>query len=261
VVHYIRRYKKNIAVDMRRRGSSYSEIEKKLHVPKSTLNFWLQNLKLTPEQIESLSQRRSEIARANAEKKILKTRDEIETIKVSSSRDIRNISKRELWFMGILLCWRERFIGGTSLDLFKGLHFTSSDKYLIKLFLKWLEDVGGLGENDLRFDVFTSEKIKKNKEELEALLQYWAEVTGFSRWNFTHVYAQKERRRKRLRKTKRTEHGLLRIRVKSSSMLARQVAGWIQGIQQYYWKEARGVYKDTTVGEIQGDIQSESDET
>jgi len=42
--------------------------------------------------------------------------------------------------MGIILYWRT----SKESDLRKGVHYTSSDPELIKLFLKWLFDIGGL---------------------------------------------------------------------------------------------------------------------
>ena len=65
---------------------------------------------------------------------------EIAEIKKTSAKDIQEITKKELWLMGIVLYWRERLLSGNENDLRKGVKFSSSDPYLIKLFLKWLFD-------------------------------------------------------------------------------------------------------------------------
>lgn len=208
----LERYKKNIAIDMRKKGFSYSEIENRLYVPKSTLSFWLRKIKLDESQIQKLKNKRSEIARANALKKIEKTNKAIEEIKSFSSKSIGKISRRELWLIGIILYWRS---SKGNYDLRNGLKFSSSNESLIKLFLKWLIEIGKIEKDEIDFDIF----LKNKRDKLKAI-NHWSSVTGFDKERFGHVYYHK------------TGDGFLRIRVKSSSLLARQVAGWIKGIQE-----------------------------
>ena len=237
VVQYIEKYKKNIAIDMRKRGLSYSEIENRIHIPKSTLSYWLKNLKLTDEQIKKLNEKQLQAIRKGLEKKTSRTNKAIEEIKISSAKDIREISKKELWLAGIVLYWRERFLNGNENDLRKGVKFTSSDPYLVKLFLKWLQDVGGIKDEEIEFDVFMSEDNKNLGNEAVA---FWSDVTDFPEAKFRNVYFQKARpktTRKKIRRkvANKARYGLLRTRVKASSMLARQIAGWVRGIIKYYW--------------------------
>ena len=214
---------------MRKKGFSYSEIEHRLYVPKSTLSSWLKGVMLTDSQVKRLKEKRFAVARANSEKRILKTSETIEAIKISSARDIRKISKRELWLMGIILYWRERILSD---DVRKGVRFTSSDAYLIRFFLKWLKDIGGLQDDEIGFDIFIPEN---KKESADTFVAHWATVTGFPEDHFSHIYFQKVKRKRSKRKTvKKAQSGLLRIRVRASSMLARQIAGWIHGIQNLY---------------------------
>lgn len=213
VVQYLEKYKKNIAIDMRKHGFSYSDIQNKMNVPKSTIAYWVKKVRLTPEQRQKLKERRTQIAKANSEKKIVKTAKLVEQIKASSARDIQKISKRELWLLGIILYWRSK----SQNDFKNGVRFTSSDPYLIRLFLKWLRDVGQVEKEEIIFDIFTK---KDKKDLLNKTISHWAKVTGFPPKYFTHTYQTK------------TGQGFLRIRVRASSMLARQIAGWIKGIQK-----------------------------
>lgn len=227
VVQYVERYKKNIALDMRKRGFSYSEIQSKIKIPRSTLSFWLKSIRLSPSQLQRLSTKRSEIARANAEKRILKTAHAIEAIQRTSSKSIQEISKRELWLMGIALYWRRE----KNSDLRKGVRFSSSDPNLIKLFLKWLTEIGQLDRDEIAFDIFV-----ENRGEIERVVDYWTNVTGFPNSCFTHIYYQgvhHSKGRDKGRDKGRSGLGILRIRVKASSMLARQISGWIKGIQKF----------------------------
>lgn len=228
MVQYLEHYKQNIAIEMRRRGLSYSEIENRLHVPKSTLSFWLKKIKLTSEQIKKLDNKKIEVARANALKKISKTSRIIEDIKNSSAKDIKEISRKELWLIGVVLYWKN----GNKSDLKKGVHFSSSDPSMIRLFLKWLKEAGGIKDEEIKFDIFIRRNKKdKNNSTVENAVNYWSEITGFSKNHFSSIYFQKAKNTKGKDGQKTW---FLRIKVVQSSMLARQIAGWIKGIQNIY---------------------------
>lgn len=213
MIQYLEKYKQNIAIEMRKRGFSYSEIENRIHIPKSTLSYWLKSIKLTPKQIKKLNDKRLETAKANALKKVFKTSKLIEEIKKSSSQEIKGISKKELWLMGLTLYWKN----GNINDLKKGVHFSSSDPHMIKLFLKWLKEVGKIQDDEISFDIFIN---KTNKKSIEKFTVSWSKITGFSKHHFRNVYYQKS-------------GGFLRVKVVQSSMLARQMSGWIESIKNF----------------------------
>src|SRR3989344_7901362 len=185
---YLEKYKKNIAIDMRKRGLSYSEIGNRIHVPKSTLSFWLRKIKLTKDQLKKLNNKKIESLKKGSEKKIARTRQTIEEIKKASAKDIKEITKKELWLIGAVLYWRERFLSGNESDLRKGVRFTSSEPYLIKLFLKWLQDIGQIKNEEIEFDIFMAGDQRNLRKEAIA---YWSDVTGSPEDNFIHLYFQK----------------------------------------------------------------------
>jgi len=209
---------------MRKRGFSYSEIQNKMNLPKSTIAYWLRGVKLTKEQEKNLRNRRSEIAKANIEKRVSKTAKLIEEIKSSSAQTIDKISKRELWLMGIVLYWKSR----NKSDVKNGARFTSSDPSLIKLFLKWLYEIGEIKTDEIIPDIFIE---KSNEAAVDDAKKYWAKITKLPKSHFRHVYFHKRKKPQVGKKYRRNGYGLLRIRIKSSSMLARQIHGWISGIE------------------------------
>ena len=205
--------KKTTALGLRKEGWSYSEIMARVPVSKASLSKWFREIKLSPVQRSRLKQKRLEAARRGSDKKREKTSRAIDEIRNSSAKEIGKISKRELWLMGAMLYWKN----GNQKDLKKGVHFSSSDPDQIKLFLKWLAEIGGLKDEELEFDIF----IKKNNDQ-EETVSYWSEITGFSKDSFSHIYRYK----------KGKGRALLRVRVRASSMLARQINGWIQGLKE-----------------------------
>lgn len=235
---YLESYKKNIAIEMRKKGLSYSEIKDQIHIPVSTLSFWLRKIKLSDEQKKKLDDRRSTAIKRGQAKNILKRKNEIDELKKHAVKSIHKISDKELWLMGIMLYWRERLLSSNENDLKKGVKFTSSDPYLIKFFLKWLRDVGHIENEELEFDLFLKQKEKKETEEA---VVYWKDVVDIHGSNIKNIYyIKKSPGRKNSKKPSRkfknnSQYGLLRIRVKSSSLLARQIAGWVRGVIKYYW--------------------------
>jgi len=220
---------------MRKKGMSYLDIENRINVPKSTLSFWLKKIKLTDEQKKKLESNRLEGLKKGSEKKLAKTKQAIEEIRKTSAQSIKEISHKELWLMGITLYWRERFLSGNENDLRKGVKFTSSDPYLIKLFLKWLQIIGRIDNEEIAFDIFLN---KDRQQAIKEVIGYWSDVTEFPKDSFQKIYYLKskpKRKRGGRKTTGNVQFGLLRVRVKSSSMLARQMYGWVRGIIRYYW--------------------------
>jgi len=143
-----------------------------------------------------------------------------------SIKDITEISKKELWLMGIILYWRERMLNGKQTDLYRGVRFTSSDDSLVKLFLKWLMEIGKIEKHEILFDIFAKKQMRRS---FEYMASHWSAVTGFDKEFFMRVYYLKSSNKKR--RYQQAKFGYLRIRVKSSSYLARQIAGWIEAIK------------------------------
>lgn len=256
VVQSLQKFKKETAIELRKKGFSHSEIQERIKIPKSTLSFWLKKIKLTDYQIQKLKDKRNKIARINSEKRSLNIKRQIEEIKNSSAKEVGQISKRELWLIGIILYWLRR----NKNDFKNGVMFTSSNPDLIKLFLKWLKEIGGIKDEEIKFDVFLKKKKIASDELLKKVIRYWSNEIGYPKEKFLHhIYFQrsnyqpnpKNKTNSTTNKANDTNknsntnninninnngdnnnkiHGFLRVRVKASSMLARQLAGWIEGI-------------------------------
>jgi len=233
VVQYLGGYKKGIAIDLRKKGFSYDDIKNELNIPKSTVVYWVKNIKLEESQIQKLKNKKLEVARKNSEKRVVKLLKRIEEIREASMKSIGQISKRELWLMGIALYWRQKSSGkkeGNFKNNFQnGVSFSSADPSIINLFLKWLEDVGGVTNEELYFDIFMSKDKKRYRDKL---VDYWSGMTGLSSGKFKHFYYLKMKGAKE--SDTKGKFGFLRVRVRASSMLARQINGWIEGIKKFY---------------------------
>lgn len=219
-----------IAKELRQQGYSYSEIRDRLSAPKSTLAKWLKNLKLTSFQQERVDKKRRDGARKGSESKSRATQLAIKRIQESSFHDIGHISKRELWLMGIILYGKQ----SVGKDLHTGVHFTSSEEFSIRLFIRWLSEVGKLQTDDILPDIFLTNEQMDNKSNV---VMHWSNITKIPIPQFTRFYIKKSTLHSRKRLS--TPFGLLRLRIRASSMLARQISGWLLSIRSYLTTSVR----------------------
>ncbi len=222
----IKKNQKNVVLDLRRQGLSYSEIQKELAIPKSTIASWLQNVTMDAHHEQRLEQKRSATAKKNALLRREQTSSSIIEVKNLSSHDIKKISKRELWLMGTILYWKHGHAG----DLRTGVRFMSSDPHRIKLFLRWLQEVGHLKNKEFLFDIFLDPTEEKDRAEA---ITYWSKITAFDSEYFSHAYILRKKKKSvyQRKRASNYQYGMLRVRVRASSLLARQIAGWIEGIK------------------------------
>ena len=199
----VKKNRREEARKLRKKGWSYSEIQKKLALSKSTVASWVRRLKLTDEQRQELDERRRSVAKKNSVRRSQSIIEFVGNLRKASSKKIGTLSRRELWLMGIALLWKAK---GKK----KIVSFSSSDPILLRFFLKWLRDIGGLKKEEIALDIFGRVGSASNTKE------YWSKATGFPQEHFSHVYNHTS--------------DFLRVRVKASSMLARQIAGWTDGL-------------------------------
>ncbi len=188
-------------------------------------------MKLDEAQLARLAEKRLAAAKVGTKTRSDNTARTIEQIDHAAKVDIGKISKRELWLMGIMLYWRNR----NKNDVKKGVSFTSGDPHLVRLFIKWAKEVGQLEDSEIAFDLFLN-RPKDKKDGVD----YWFIETGYPQENFSHVYYYKKKLKKSSVSSGKSSSvsvandskGILRIRIKASSMLARQMAGWVEGVKE-----------------------------
>lgn len=218
--------KKEEAIALRKEGRTYSEILQRIPVAKSTLSLWLRHVGLSRVQIQRISVKKIAGQRKGAQKRHQDRVDLQKQIYEVASKDVRSISKKELWLIGVALYWAEgskekEYQAGS------GLLFSNSDSRMIKLYLRWLTESLHVAPTRIVFELYVHDNRKKD---LGTIKNFWAHELGFSAESFKRVYFKKS-----IPKTKRHNighlyHGLVRVKVSASSTILRQVEGWIRGI-------------------------------
>jgi len=217
------RFKEKIkAQKLRKQGKSIKEIAKKLKISKSTVSIWCRDIQLTPEQIARLDERqikgsykgRIKGARIQRERYLKK----VETIKKQASKEIKKISKRDLFIAGIGLYWGEGSKTGCL------VRFYNSDPRIIYFMMTWFRKIFNIPTE--RFGMFINiNKVHKNR--LDDVKEFWSKLTRVPLQQFRKPTLIKTKSKKVYANF--NEHfGTLSIRISKSSELFYRIQGHIE---------------------------------
>lgn len=216
---------KERAILMRRQGKSYGEILAEIPVAKSTLSLWFRSVDLSKRQIQKNTEKRTAAALRGAQSR---RNARLKSVSDSASigrEDVGTLSERELWLIGTALHWAEGSKQNAKSPS-AGIIFGNSDPRMLTVFLRWLEYLG-VPKDAIRYELYMHIDRKSDMDEFRL---WWSQQLGIPMIPADCVYMKKGNIR-----TKRTNvgdlyHGLLRIKVRSSTALNRKVGGWIEGI-------------------------------
>jgi len=214
------------AIKLRKRGLSYSEILKQVPVAKSTLSLWLRNVGLTKKQRQRLTEKKilsqQKGARAKREQRIRLTKE----IKRKAIKEVGEIDKKALWLIGTMLYWAEGAKQKENNPSQK-VKFSNSDPLMIKVFLKWLQEICKIPLKDLNFEIYIH-----NTADIEGAKKYWPDILNIPKEKFQKIRLKKHKIKTIRRNIEENYHGLLNVTVKRSTNLNRKISGWIEGITQ-----------------------------
>lgn len=213
---------KKLALELRRKGFSYSEIRERVPVSKDTLSRWCRDVILNPSQLEKLKKRRLKGgergriigAKRQQAERLRRTRELLK----EGKRNIGSLSKRD------------RFIAGAALYLGDGLKgsnevgFSNSDPEVISFIMKWFREFCQIPEEKFRGQIWIHEDL----DELKAR-KYWSRLTRVPMEQFRKSYIAKNKIKSKKIRKKRHEHGVVAIKV-SSVTAQRKILGWMAGI-------------------------------
>lgn len=211
---------KQKAQELRKRGLSVREIQKKLGVSRSSVSLWCRDIQLTQKQLEKLylNQKTGALRGCIIGAKKKQKERESETgklIKVGKAQ-IGSLNKRDLFIAGVALYAGE----GEKTD--GAIGFSNSDYRTIRFMMKWFREICGVSENKFRGSLYIHDNLDEKKAK-----KYWSNITKIPLPQFTKSYIAKDNPN-RLRKTKHN-YGVFRIRI-SDAKLHRRIIGWIKGI-------------------------------
>ncbi len=216
--------KKTEARNLRKKGLSIKEIANKICVSKSSVSIWCADIELTKKQIEKLHEQmvrggysgRLKGALIQKENKQQKIRYYSE----KGKRDIKQITKRELFIAGLALYWGE----GSKKD--PRVRFYNSDPVIIRFIMRWFREILSVVES--RFIMYvTINRI--HKERLDDVNKYWSKKTNVPIGQFRKSILIKAKNEK-IYENHFQHYGTLCIRITKSSGLFYQIMGWLKAL-------------------------------
>lgn len=125
------------AIDLRSEGFTYSEIIKKLSVPKGTLSGWLSKYPLTKQQLVKLEKRIKRNKYLGIEKTIIakykKRKLRLNEVYKQERKKLIPLTKRELHLCGLFLYW-----GEGNKNLKSAISLNNTDPEVIQFYYQWL---------------------------------------------------------------------------------------------------------------------------
>ncbi len=150
---------------------------------------------------------------------------EVTQLNMKGVKEVGRLTQRELWLIGIALHWAE----GSKQNMRSpsaGIMFGNSDHRMLALFLTWLMDQG-IKESAIVFELYIH---VNRKDETQQFKNWWAHKLAISPGSLSRIYYKKGSPKTNRTNTVDLYHGLLRIKVRTSTSLNRQVNGWVEGI-------------------------------
>lgn len=212
-----------LARKLRKDGKSVKEIAIQLRVSPSSVSRWCSDIVLSSKQKMYLEKRRKEAGIKALQPWIAKNKaKKVSDIKVQSrlgKKDIRNMSNRDLFILGLGLYWGEGYKKGS-----QELGFTNSDPQIICVFIEWLHRTYGIAKDRLIARLTINIRYSKNAYKIQS---HWMKVTGISEHQFTSPSFIKTAKDS-VDKEDGTYRGTLRLKVRSGTSLRRRILASIE---------------------------------
>ena len=205
---------------LRYEGYSYSDIQSKISVSKSTLSLWLSNIVYTP-NTHALEKMRRARDKANTARINGRVNSEKQAFELAR-KDIGALNKRDIFMLGIGI-----YIGGGTKSN-NIIRVINADPKIIKFAMLWFKSILGFSNDNFRLrlhlypdnNVVTSEK-------------YWSQYLHLPRKFFHKSYID-VRKNKKLAKRGKLPYGTGHLAIVSNrkpehgAFLFRRIKGWIK---------------------------------
>jgi len=212
--------KRRQALQLRKKGESYSQIKKKLNLSKSTLSVWLRNYPLSQDRIKELRDGEARIEKYRRTMK-LKREQRFKTYYQEERKKWLPLSHRELLLAGLFLYWGEGGKSNTHI-----VTINNTDPQVMKFALHWMTKGLGVAKKDIHVFLHLYSDMDPVKE-----THYWQKILRMPKASFDKPY---------IKQTKRIEidqkgfgHGTCGLRIYNSEMKQRILAA-IKALADHY---------------------------
>lgn len=208
------------ARELRRKGLSYTEIQKKIPVSQASLSLWLRDITLTKAQKERLIQLGDVGRIAGAKAKHAQRMRRMEELASEVQKEFPTLSKDPFFMLGLALYWAEgskQKPWNTSVPAC----FCNTDHFTILIMREWFQRFGNKRKEDFtyRLAIHKTADVQKALHEWALLLDIDRNTVSIQIKNNTTTY---------LKNTNDAYKGLVSLRVAKSTWFNRRIALWAE---------------------------------
>lgn len=214
---------RNRALELRKRGLSYSEIQEVVPVSQASLSVWLRGVSLSPAQVQRLTEKKRAGNRSAAEKVRAMRLERIRRITDEAEREAYLCLQQhdQFWAIGVALYWAE----GNKPKAWRsteGFAFTNMDPAMILLIRRWLLRYCGVSAADLTYALYIHDSAN-----ICLAQRFWAGRLGIPPTSI-RTYLKKPNPLTRRHNLGTHYYGTIRLSVRRSTALTHRVVAWIR---------------------------------
>jgi transposase-like protein len=213
---------KNKAITLRQKGVSMGEIARILNVAKSSVSYWVRDIKLTESQLNTLNKNghSTESIEKRRTSRIANTQRKREEIMSEAAKEVRHLQLDPLWSIGVALYWGE---GGKTQQTAR---LSNSDPAVIKVMMRFFDRYSAVSREKYRGHVHTF-----SHRNVDEAIQYWSNISGIPKDKFFRTYVKQSSASKKKRET--LPYGTVQIYLHDSVFFFR-LMGWIRGVKKQH---------------------------
>ena len=209
------------AIELRRKGASMNEIAQVLGAAKSSVSYWVRDIKLTQKQQQGLSKRGRSIASVEKRRmaRIQNTQNKRDAIMRLAQQEAPTLLRDSLWCAGVALYWGE---GGKTQHT---VRIANSDPAVIEVMMKFFKKF-----SHISFDKYHGHIHTFSDANIKMSVSYWSKVSGIPRDKFYRTYVKQSVASKNKRQT--LPYGTFQIYIHSTEFFFRMM-GWLEGYKKH----------------------------
>jgi hypothetical protein len=167
--------------NLRSKGWSLGEINRKIQVPKNTISGWVKDIILTEKQKERIRQKIIASGKIGRPLAVKINRETVEKWKEGIREKVKHFEKLPLRNLeiGKLVCGVLYLCEGAKYPSTRGLIFVNSDPNVIAFFLASLRKYYRIEESKLRFDI-----NYRYDQDYKKLRDFWSKITKIPKTKF-----------------------------------------------------------------------------
>lgn len=214
------------AIDLRRKGRTYSEILQEVKVAKSTLSVWLGKVGLTEKQQQRITDKKLAAMRRGGAARRAQRLTKTHELQREARVQLKKYRAEALFIVGLALYWAE---GSKQKEwsVSQGVAFSNMDVRTHQVVLSWIERYLGLARSELTYELYLHTTSSASRAR-----QYWSTQLLVPPGRI-RLYLKRAERKTVRHNTADTYFGVLRIRVPKSTDTNRIIAAWIENMIEY----------------------------